>query len=127
MAGFMGEYLDLYPPDKEIGKEKRQGENKKKPQSPGRKTLEKMEPQSTLDVHGLKAEEAKKEVLSYIRNCRRKNIKKAFIIHGKGLHSQKGAVLRPMIRKLLDSHPHVKNWGKAPFREGGEGATWFIL
>ena len=123
----MEDFLKLYPPTGKIEIEKKQGEPKKTPQSPGRKTLEKMEPQCTLDVHGLRAEEAKREVQSFIRKCRRSKIKKGFIIHGKGLHSEDGAVLRPMIRKLLDSHPQIKNWGKAPLREGGEGATWFIL
>jgi DNA-nicking Smr family endonuclease len=127
MPGGMDDFLNLYPPSDRTEKEKRRGEYKRKPQSPGRKTLEKMEPQVTLDVHGFRGEEAKREVLAFIKNCRRKGIKKAFIIHGKGLHSQEGAVLRPMIRKLLDSHPQVKNWGKAPLRDGGEGATWFVL
>ncbi|MDC7219723.1 MAG: Smr/MutS family protein [Spirochaetales bacterium] len=95
--------------------------------SPGRKTLEKMAPQSTLDIHGLKGEEAKREVLFFIRNCRKRGLKKGLIIHGKGLHSPEGAVLRPMVRKLLSSHPQIKNWGKAPRNEGGEGATWFIV
>lgn len=123
----MEELLSLYPPGKGVQDEKNKGEYKRKDHGLGRKTLEKMAPERELDVHGLKGEEAKKEVLSFLRRCRRQGIKKGFIIHGKGLHSQGGAVLRPMIRKLLDSHPQVKNWGKASPKEGGEGATWFLL
>ncbi len=126
MAG-MEDLLNMYPPGKQAFKEKEKGEKRKTSDSPGRKTLEKMAPQVTLDVHGMKGEEAKREVLSFLRNCRKRGVKKGIIIHGKGLHSQDGAVLRPMVRKLLDSHPQVKNWGKAPRNEGGEGATWFIL
>ncbi|MDC7222125.1 MAG: Smr/MutS family protein [Spirochaetales bacterium] len=123
----MEDLLNLYPPGKGMASEKEKSEIRKPSDSPGRKTLEKMSPQTTLDIHGLKGEEAKKEVLSFIRKCRKRGIKKGLIIHGKGLHSPDGAVLRPMVRKLLDSHPQIKNWGKAPRNEGGEGATWFIL
>jgi DNA-nicking Smr family endonuclease len=126
MSG-MDELLKRYPPGRDTAQEKENSERKKLSNSPGRKTLEKMPPQSTLDIHGLKGDEAKKEVLSFIRNCRKRGIRKGIIIHGKGLHSPEGAVLRPMVRRLLDSHPQVKNCGKAPRNEGGEGATWFIV
>lgn len=124
---FMEDFINLYPPTKNVEQEKIRGEKKRKPQSPGRKTLEKMDPQLTLDVHGLCGREAREETLQFIKSCLKRGIKKGFIIHGKGLHSQEGAVLRPMIRKLLDSHPQVKSWGKASYKEGGEGASWFIL
>lgn len=123
----MNDLLNLYPPGKSTANEKKAGERKKASDSPGRKTLEKMPPQKILDVHGMRGDEAREEVLRFIRHCRRGGVKKGFIIHGKGLHSEGGAVLRPMIRKLLDAHAQVKNWGKASGREGGEGATWFIL
>ncbi len=123
----MEDFLNLYPPGKETAGEKDKGARKKISNSPGRKTLEKMEAQSTLDIHGMTEEEGKREILDFIAQCRRRSVKKGMIIHGKGLHSPDGAVLRPMVRKVLEKHPHIKNWGRASRSNGGDGATWFIL
>ncbi len=123
----MEDYLNLYPPGKDTAQDKVRGEKRKPSNSPGRKTLEKMDAQSTLDIHGHTEEEGKGEVLSFIAQCRKRGIRKGLIIHGKGLHSPDGAVLRPMVRRVLEKHPHVRSWGKSTRRNGGDGATWFVL
>ena len=90
--------------------------------------LRTMMPQSTLDLHGLKGEEAEKVVNDFLEECRRVNIRKISIITGKGLHSEDGVpVIRNLVSTILDNCPYVSEKTKAPFNYGGTGAFWVIL
>ena len=90
--------------------------------------LRTMMPQSTLDLHGMKGEEAEKAVNGFLEECRRVNIRKISIITGKGLHSEDGVpVIRNLVSTILDSSPYVSEKTKAPFNYGGTGAFWVIL
>lgn len=122
----MDDYLNLYPPKKKVLHEKKQGQPKAAPQSGlGHKSLEKMEASKELDIHGSSVEEAQEEMKKFIQDCWRTKVRRALIIHGKGKHSPKGAVLKPMVQELLKNHPLVAVFGEARKNEGGPGATWF--
>jgi len=124
----MEELLNQYPPDRGTVKERKKADRNRIPQSgPGRKTLEKMESQATLDIHGMIAAEAGKAVQSSILRWWRKGIRRALIIHGKGKHSQGKAVLKPLVWDILEQHEKVADFGEARKNEGGAGATWLIL
>ena len=128
MKSSMEDWLNHFPPEKGEIKDRERILKEKKPRSgPGRKTLEKMEAQETLDIHGLSRSEAQEEIHRFLIFCRKRNIKRALIIHGKGKHSDGRAVLKPMVRKLLSENPDVAEFGRARNSEGGEGATWFSL
>lgn len=92
-----------------------------------RKKLEKMDPQDEIDLHGQLKEEIAPMLVSFICRCRKHEIQKILIIHGKGLHSPNGAILRPVIHDLLRNSDDVVDWGQPPARLGGSGATWAIL
>lgn len=90
--------------------------------------LRTMMPQSTLDLHGYKAEEAQVAVMDFLEECHRNGIRKISIITGKGLHSEGGVpVVRNLISTILDSSGYVSEKMKAPFNYGGSGAFWIIL
>lgn len=122
----MDKLLNQYPPKKGALREKERGIPKTPPCSGlGHKSLEKMEAQAQLDIHGLKSREALTELQQFITDCWRKKIRRALVIHGKGKHSVDGAVLKPLVLDCLASHPKVAVFGTARKKEGGTGATWF--
>lgn len=124
----MEDLLNQYPPGKGIVRERKKADWTRIPQSgPGRKTLEKMDSQVSLDVHGMLASEAGNAVQSAILRWWRKGIRRALIIHGKGKHSQGKAVLKPLVWNILEQHEKVADFGEARKNEGGAGATWLIL
>ena len=59
-------------------------------------------PQRKLDLHGLKAEEAKIKIDSFIRNSREKRLQTVKIVTGKGIHSEEGkSVLRDVAEEKI--------------------------
>lgn len=122
----MEDLLNQYPPKKTALSEKKKGIPKAAPTSGlGHKSLEKMDAQAQLDIHGMTSQEAMKALGEFITKCWKRKIRRALIIHGKGKHSQNGAVLKPMVIDCLANHPKVAVYGSARKKEGGTGATWF--
>ena len=118
------DWLELYPP----GEEDIRGDDPRPPVSgPGRKTLVKSDPEAVLDLHGHKGRDVPGELEAFVRSCRRKGVRKALVIHGKGNHSPGGSVLKPLVRRWLADHPFVGETGTPGRRHGGSGATWFLL
>ena len=71
-----------------------------------------------LDIRGKKPEEAEFEVIKYIDDAYRNDLKTVEILHGKGT-----GVLRKLVFELLDKHEAVKNHYTAKIEFGGEGIT----
>ncbi|MBN1698000.1 MAG: Smr/MutS family protein [Spirochaetales bacterium] len=92
-----------------------------------RKKLLAMKPQRTIDLHGLTGDEAVSRLERFIGECRRDNIKKVLIIHGKGNHSKTAPVLGKKIRQYLEQCPHTGASGVASKNMGGYGALWVLL
>ncbi len=67
---------------------------------------------------GCTPEEASAKVVKYLDDAFIAGLGRVRIIHGKG----KG-VLRNVVKKVLENHPLVEDFGLAPFDEGGSGAT----
>ncbi|GAB4364396.1 MAG: Smr/MutS family protein [Spirochaetales bacterium] len=112
----MERYLELFPPA-DPGEERDTDENgRKAPPSP-----------TTLDLHGMNREETRIALSDFLRNCRRRGIRRVLVIHGKGIHSQGPAVLGNYVKELLKSSNEVEDFGPAPPRKGGSGATWVLL
>lgn len=128
MKDSMDHWLNQFPPDRDVVKEKIRLENQRIPVSgPGRKTLEKMDVELTLDIHGMTQAEARIEILNFLKICRKKRIKKGLIIHGIGKHSSGKAVLKPMVTDFLRDSPEIAEYGTAKKKDGGLGASWFSL
>jgi DNA-nicking Smr family endonuclease len=124
----MEKWLDRYPPDKKILVEKKTGSDPGKVKHPkGLKRLRTEQAEETLDLHGLTGRDVPEELGLFIARCRRRRIRKVLIIHGKGLHSDRGSVLKPIVLGYLENHPDVLDFGKASVRDGGDGASWAVL
>ena len=96
--------------------------------SPARKTLRRMAPQDSLDLHGYTVDEALGELETYLKRAKARNLRKVLIIHGKGNHSEDGeSVLRREVRRYLRDSPLCGECGVPQPALGGEGAMWVIL
>lgn len=72
----------------------------------------------TLDVRGMRGEEAVEAVAKYIDDATLLSIKNVSILHGKG-----NGVLRQMIRQYLSHQPEVRQMQDASLETGGSGIT----
>lgn len=72
-----------------------------------------------INLIGLRAEEAERELIKYLDNCRIKNYKRVRVIHGFG-----SGALRKMVERYCDSHSDfILHRESASGEEGGGGAT----
>lgn len=81
-----------------------------------------------LDLHGLRVEQARHAMLSFIDECLEYGIRCVRIVHGKGYGSAGlGPVLKDKVRTWLVQKPQVMAFSEAPEREGGAGALLVLL
>ena len=81
-----------------------------------------------LDLHGLRVEQARHAVLSFLDECMDHGIRCVRIVHGKGYGSEgMTPVLRDRTRAWLVQKPEVLAFSEAPGREGGSGALLVLL
>jgi DNA mismatch repair protein MutS2 len=71
-----------------------------------------------LDIHGMRAEEAIKQVTRYLDDLLISNRNEVEIMHGKGT-----GVLKQVVHDLLDERDEVKSYRLAPPARGGAGCT----
>ncbi len=86
--------------------------------------------QDSFDMHGLILDEAKPALEEFIRQARNRGLRCVNIIHGRGLRSPAGPVLKEAIRNWMDSGPlrkFVMAYATAPPSDGGPGATYLLL
>ncbi len=83
--------------------------------------------EASLDLHGFTAEDARKQVMSFLAACSRKGMRKVLIIHGKGYHSKNEPVLQRVVRECLEASPHAGKSGRPKRELGGSGAVWVML
>ena len=123
----LGDWLDRYPPtEPEERRELREEVHPRDRAAGKRKSLRAMAPQRVLDLHGLPADEAEKEVRLFVSRCHAEGLKKILIVHGKGKHSKDGPILGSMVKKCLEGFPLAGEHGQAGREMGGSGATWVI-
>ena len=85
-------------------------------------------PEDQIDLHGLTVDEATTRVNFFLENAAFQGFKTVLIITGKGLHSEKGPVLRKAVEALLTHNSQrVVEWGVAPRPYGGDGALMVFL
>ena len=120
-----GDWLDRFPPSAEVVGAKEADQSP--PVSEGRSVWLRRPHQDTLDLHGLNGKEAEEELARFVRSMRRRGLRKGLVIHGKGLHSPEGSVLGPLVRDFLETSSEIGEFGRAARRDGGSGASWFVL
>ncbi len=85
--------------------------------------------QDTIDLHGMTLIEAEEALTFFFRNAVKRRLFCVKVIHGRGLRSPRGPVLKEAFRKLL--HGPFSKWilayATAKDRDGGLGATYVVL
>lgn len=88
-------------------------------------------PQAEFDFHDkgiLDESDIKQMANEFLDDCRRRKLTKIIFITGKGLHSRKGMpVIKPFLRKYLNSLPFVMRVDEGRFDRGGAGTLEVIL
>jgi DNA-nicking Smr family endonuclease len=87
-------------------------------------------PKEQLDFHGLgilTPNDIEKLLNDFIAKAKKNNSEKILIITGKGLHSQDGPVVRPLVQRLLQKHGDVRSFSQARVDRGGSGAIEVVL
>jgi DNA-nicking Smr family endonuclease len=81
-----------------------------------------------LDLHGLRVEQARHALLSFLDECLEHGIRCVRVVHGKGYGSQGlEPVLKDKARTWLVQKAEVMAFSEAPEREGGAGALLVLL
>jgi len=103
-------------------------ETREENRNPGerRSRLLRKKPDATIDLHGLRKDEAWTALQTFISNSRNNGFEKVLIIHGKGNHQGEG-VLRDLSRQFIESCPFAGESSYSHSKDGGSGATWVIL
>jgi len=87
-----------------------------------------IEPQLELDLHGLSVAYAQQTLDAFLRECRRRLLRCARIIHGKGSRSEQGQpVLKRKVNYWLRCYDDVLAFTSATRRDGGTGALYVLL
>ncbi len=90
--------------------------------------LRAMEPEVTLDLHGMKVQEAEEACASFLKESASKGLKKISIITGKGLHNDKGfSLLKDAALSAIRLSGVVTEAYTPKAFYGGSGAIWIIL
>lgn len=92
--------------------------------------LDKLEPDSELDLHGKTQEEAIHAVQNFLLVSHKQKLRHVLIITGKGRNSgESGPVLKEAVYRWvkLNGSRYASAFDWAPPRHGGEGALWITL
>lgn len=85
-------------------------------------------PELELDLHGLRREEARRALGAGLRDALAAGMRCVLVVHGRGLRSEAGPVLRDALPEWLAERPHgaaVLAFASADDRRGG--ATYVLL
>ena len=96
------------------------------------KTMQKLKrghfkPADQFDLHNLDLQTATAELLKFITVARKRGFVCIRVIHGKGLRSKEGPILKQMTRCMLADHLQVLAYTACKPSDGGDGATDVLL
>jgi DNA-nicking Smr family endonuclease len=84
--------------------------------------------QAELDLHGLNANDAKRQLCAFLITSLQRNVRCLRIVHGKGLRSgANGPVLRLLVNRILSHTTQVLAYASARQGDGGTGALYVLL
>jgi DNA-nicking Smr family endonuclease len=84
--------------------------------------------QRQIDLHGLRSDEARETLSSFIREAQRQGIRCVRVVTGKGLGSPgKAPVLKDKVHRWLVQKAEVVAFVQAPPMQGGAGALVVLL
>jgi DNA-nicking Smr family endonuclease len=83
-----------------------------------------------VDLHGMTTAEAKRALRAEVERAHAAGERCLLVVHGRGLHSEAGPVLREGVIAWLGAEPlaaRVMAFTSALPRDGGPGATYVLL
>ena len=81
-----------------------------------------------FDLHGLRVEAARAELLDFIQAAQKENYRTLLIIHGKGYRNPAGSgILKNHVAYWLRQFPSVLAFSSAQPKHGGTGAVYVLL
>ncbi|MBM3395415.1 MAG: DNA mismatch repair protein MutS [Betaproteobacteria bacterium] len=84
--------------------------------------------QDRLDLHGLRGDEARPLLASFLSGSVRRGLRCVLIIHGKGMRSRNGtAVLKRLVAGWLAQRDEVLAYVEARQADGGAGAVVVLI
>lgn len=83
--------------------------------------------QARLDLHNFTLEQARNEILSFIRKCLKMDIRTVIIVHGKGEHLRIPALIKSYVATWLPELSEVLCFHSALPYHGGTGAVYILL
>lgn len=89
--------------------------------------LGKYDIQARLDLHRKTLREARDEVLHFLRQCQRMDIRTVLIVHGKGERSTPPALMKSYVATWLTQISDVMGYHSALRQHGGNGALYVML
>jgi DNA-nicking Smr family endonuclease len=92
-----------------------------------RRRLRAKKADAVLDLHGLTRDEAWVALEEFFHTGQQQELEKLLIIHGKGIHSEKDAVLKRTVRDFIERCQFAGESGQGDAADGGSGATWVLL
>ena len=127
-------FADTYKQWNEVSDEKKaldramKEKRESKPNYRSLTALRAMEPEVTLDLHGMKVQEAEESCAVFLKDCASKRLKKVSIITGKGLHNKTGfSLLKEAALTAIRLSGVVTEAYTPKAQYGGSGAIWIIL
>lgn len=83
--------------------------------------------QDEIDLHQLRAAQAEAVLKQFLNQAQREGSRCLRVIHGKGLRSENGPVLKAMVDRVLRHRGDVLAFASAPSSQGGTGAALVLL
>ncbi|KGY12436.1 DNA mismatch repair protein MutS [Vibrio tubiashii] len=83
--------------------------------------------QAKLDLHKRTLEQARDEVVKFLRQCMRMDIRTVVIVHGKGERSNPPALMKSFVAQWLMQIKEVQCAHSAQRFHGGTGAVYVLL
>jgi DNA-nicking Smr family endonuclease len=85
--------------------------------------------QDYIDLHGYTVPEAEEEIERYLKDCIKKGFSCVTIIHGRGLRSKKGPVVKDAVLRWLSGsfRKNIVAFVSARQCDGGLGAVYVLL
>ena len=89
--------------------------------------LGKYDIQARLDLHKKSLRDARDEVLGFLRQCQRMDLRAVMIVHGKGEKSNPPALMKSYVSTWLEQIDDVMCYHSALRQHGGNGALYVML
>ncbi|AMG31274.2 DNA endonuclease SmrA [Grimontia hollisae] len=80
-----------------------------------------------LDLHKYTLKDARDEMLRFLKQCQRMDIRSVIIVHGKGERSNPPALMKSYVCQWLEQITDVQCFHSAQRHQGGTGAVYVMI